>query len=205
MGTDSSTIIQSGSEFFSSLVEQGIESRGLSVSSPVIQYLTNMLTFYVDARNLHEPEYDESGRRNPQTLAEMWLVAQTSEPMTQKELLRKLGDRTLYICGFFSESLNRSLVDIDYYHTMGTSAYKALAGSVEAQSRPMFDEISQRYLEIVEVLNVISHDAFIKTDQGILRLYETFLRTGSSLAKQKLEALGVFTSTDITLKKASGH
>jgi hypothetical protein len=187
------------------LVQTGISARGIVVGAPVVSYLAKMLTFYVDARNLHEPEYDESGKKNPQTLAEIWLTAQTSEPTVQRELLRKLGDRSLYISGFFSESLSRSLVDVDYYYAMGSTAYSTLANHSEASLRSVFTEISERFIEFVEVLNVISHDSFVKTDQGILRLYETYLRTGSNLAKEKLEALGVFTPAGTNLKRSTGH
>jgi len=206
MSTNDTMIIQSGSDFFNSLVESGIKARGLSVSNGVSEYLTQVLTHYVDARNLHEPQFNELGKRNPQTLAELWLTAQSAEPTTQKDLLKKLGDRTLYISGFFSESLNRSLVDVDYYHSMGASAYKTLSHHhQDASNKTVFSEISDRFIDFVEVLIVISQDAFVKTDQGILRLYETYLRTGSTLAKEKLETLGVFTAWSTSLKKISGH
>jgi len=205
MSSNDTMIIQSGSEFFLTLVKSGISHRRLSVSDHVSAYIAQILTFYVDARNLHEPAFDESGKRNPQTLAELWLTAQNSEPHIQRDLLKKLGDRTLYISGFFSESLNRSLVDVDYYCAMGVSAYKTLAQNQESSHKSVFSEISERFLDFVEVLSVISQDAFVKTDQGILRLYETYLRTGSSLAKEKLETLGVFTAWSTNLKKISGH
>lgn len=205
MSSKSTHLIQSGSNYFNDLVESAVSTRGLVVSKPAIRYLGDILSFYVDARNLHEPEYDESGKKNPQTLAEMWLTAQTAELSVQKELLKKLGDRTLYISGFFAESLNRSLVDIDYYCNMGVAAYQALAWIKDSGTNSVFNEISERFLDFVEVLNIISHDAFARTDQGILRLYETYLRTGSPLAKERLKGVGVFVSSDTTLKKVSGH
>lgn len=205
MSSNDTKIIQSGTEFFSQLVTSSVEARGLNVSQFIIDYLTKTLTHYVDARNLHEPEYTESGKRNPQTLAEIWLTAQNSEPSTQKELLKKLGDRTLYISGFFSESLNRSLVDIDYYHSMGASAYRVLALNSSSNLNSIFSEMSDRFLDFVEVFAVISQDAFVRTDKGILRLYETYLRTGSNLAKEKLQALGVYTPWITNLKRISGH
>ncbi len=135
----------------------------------------------------------------------MWLTAQNAEPLTQRELLKKLGDRTLYISGFFSESLNRSLVDLDYYSSMGTSAYRTLSIS-ENKCSSLYNEMSIRFHDLVSVLNFISHETFIKTDQGILKLYETYLRTGSSLAKEKLQALGVFAAASSNAtKKHSGH
>jgi hypothetical protein len=205
MANGGSPIIQSGAEYFEGLVAAGIKSRGLLVEAPVVSYLTKMLTFYVDARNLHEPEFDEQGRRNPQTLAELWLTAQTAELSTQKSLLKKLADKSLYISGFFSESLNRSLVDLDYYQAMGASAYRSLAQRTDAVSTFVFTEISDRFLDFVEVFNVISQDSIARTDQGILRLYENYLRTGSPLAKEKLQEVGVIPAAPNTLKKVSGH
>lgn len=205
MASDPTMIIQSGSDYFNHLIKLGVDKRGIEVSNPIIQYLAKMLTHYVDARNLHEPEFDENGNRNPQTLAELWLTAQNSDSTTQKELLKKLGDRTLYISGFFSESLNRSLIDVDYYYSMGVSAYKTLAYQSPSNQKSVFEEMSTRFLDFVEVLVVISQDAFANTDKGILRLYETYLRTGSNLAKQKLETLGVFAPWSANLKKLSGH
>lgn len=205
MKADSFKLIQLGSDYFDELVRTGINERGFVVSAPVVKYLGNILAFYVDARNLHEPEYDEFGRKNPRTLAEIWLTAQTAEVSVQSELLKKLGDRTLYISGFFAESLNRSLVDLDYYCAMGTAAYKALAYKTDQLSGAVFEEMSARFLDFVEVLNVISQDSFAKTDQGILRLYETYLRTGSGLAKERLEELGVFVNADANLKKITGQ
>ena len=111
----------------------------------------------------------------------------------------------MYISGFFSESLNRSLVDLDYYQSMGTTAYKTLAYTSEQTQSAIFTEISNRFIEFAELFNIISHDSFAKTDQGILRLYESYLRTGSSLAKEKLETLGVFAPWTNNLKKITGH
>lgn len=198
-------IIQSGNDIFEDLVKSSVDSRGMVFSAPVIKYLTEMLSFYVDARNLHEPEFDETGKKNPQTLAEIWLTAQTAESATQKELLKKLGDKTLYISGFFAESLNRSLVDVDYYCSMGSSAYHSLSSLGEKASKETYSELAERFLDLVEVFNVISHQTFVGTNQGILRLYETYLRTGSSIARERLEGVGVFVSADANIKKVSGH
>lgn len=204
MRTNTTTsLIYSGADYFGSLVKAGLQRRRLSVSDSVCSYLVQLLNFYVDARNLHEPEYDESGKRNPQTLAEMWLTAQTADAQAQRELLKKLGDRSLYISGFFSESLNRSLVDVDYYYSMGASAYRSLATQTEKSKGHIFNEISDHFLELVDVFGSISQESFGKTDQGILRLYESYLRTGSSLAKERLQTLGVFTPNNGSLKKSS--
>lgn len=201
----SSFIIISGTEYFRDLVQFAIQAQKLSVSPSACHYLSGLLTHYVDARNLYDPEFDECGNKNPQTLAELWLTAQNVQGSAQKDLLKKLGDKSLYISGLFSESLNRSLVDLDYYKNMGASAYRTLAATSQGESRSVFNEMALRFLDFVEILNVISHEAFTQTDQSILRLYESYLRTGSRLAQKKLEDLGVFTESSLNVKKVSGH
>lgn len=202
---EKAVLLSSGSEYFSELIETSVKSRQISLSSPVTQYLANLLTHYMDARNLYEPKFDEYGNKNPQTLAELWLTAHSMDGHAQKELLRKLGDKTLYISGFFADSLNRSLVDLDYYQSMGVSAYRSLSLSGDGEIQPLFSEIAKRFVEIVEVLNVISHESFVKSDQSILRLYESFLRTGSHLARERLQSLGVSPIPTVPLKKVSGQ
>ena len=44
--------------------------------------------------------------------------------------MKQVGDTSLYVAGFFAESLTRSLVDVDYYVGIGQSAYAQLARSL---------------------------------------------------------------------------
>ncbi|MGZ3798493.1 MAG: hypothetical protein ACXVB1_19140, partial [Pseudobdellovibrionaceae bacterium] len=104
----------SPTSFFTELVQNGLTQRKVQTLPLVENYLVNLLQHYLDARNLFDCEYaSESGQKNPQTLAEMYLTAQNAELYSKVELLRKLGDRTLYISGFFGDSLSRKVVDID--------------------------------------------------------------------------------------------
>ena len=47
--------------------------------------------------------------------------------MAQRDDLRSVGDQSLFITGFFADSLNRSLVDVDFYIHLGELAYRSLA------------------------------------------------------------------------------
>ena len=109
-------------------------------------------------------------------------------------MLRKLGDRTLYISGFFGDSLSRKVVDIDYYAQIGGSAYATLAHCTREDTlAKVYHVFSARFMDFVDVLTFISHQSLIKSDQSILRLYDRYLRTGSELAKDKLIEAGVLT------------
>lgn len=199
-------LVLSSKDYFYENISKGLQRRKINVIPEVIIYLTNLLNHFMFTQNLHEEDVSESGQRKPKTLAELLLTAQNSEPVQKMELLKKLGDRTLYISGFFADSLNRSLVDLDYYKTMGISAYSSLSDIVKEQSSArIFFEISKKFTELSDVLTLISQESMVQTDQSILRLYENYLRTGSELAKEKLSDLGVLTVCETQTKKFSEH
>lgn len=191
--TKTTDLFVSPGDFFRDLVRKGFERRKLDTFPHVESYVVQLLQHYLDARNLFDPEFDEAGRRIPKTLAEMYLTANNAEDQHIKvELLKKLGDRSLYMSGFFGDSLQRKLVDVDYYVNMGGVAYATLASCVrEDTSARIYETISKRFIEFVDVLTYISHSSFIKSNESVLRLYDRYLTTGSELAREKLHEMGV--------------
>ena len=108
--------------------------------------------------------------------------------------LKRLGDVSLFVAGFFSGSLARSLVDVDYYINMGENAYHSLADSVQASIRSrafasVFAELAEKFQPLVDVLGEVAEPG--KTDQDALRLYEVWLRTGSKRALKSLREIGL--------------
>ncbi|WII73061.1 hypothetical protein QJS83_04135 [Bdellovibrio sp. 22V] len=193
--TTSVELFVSPEGYFQEMVQKGLSQRKIQTYPVVENYLVNLLQYYLDARNLFESEYaNESGQKNPQTLAETFLIAQSAELSTRIEMLRKLGDRTLYISGFFGDSLSRKIVDIDYYADIGGAAYASLAHCTREDTlAKVYSTFAQNFLDFVDVLTYISHHSFIKSDESILRLYDRYMRTGSELAREKLVEMGVLT------------
>jgi hypothetical protein len=189
----SNSLLLSSKDFFSSIVREGFKNRNLQVHGTVEKYIVQLLEFYLDSRNLHEPEFSESGERQPQTLAEMFLTAQSKKNVDKINLLKKLGDKSLYISGFFGDSLQRKIIDVDYYISMGEVAYAQLADHTrEEEFNLVYSTIANRFVDFVDVLMFVSHSSIPTTDKNVLRLYEVYLRTGSEVAKTKLVELGVF-------------
>jgi len=184
-------------DFFKDLVRQGFAQRKLETYPFVESYLVDLLQHYLDAKNLFDPDYDEAGRKVPKTLAEMYLQASSTDDQAVKvELLKKLGDRSLYMSGFFGDSLQRKAVDVDYYVNMGGVAYASLASCVRQDTTAkVYSTISKRFIDFVDVLTYISHNSFIKSNESILRLYDRYLTTGSELAREKLTEMGVLSLT----------
>lgn len=180
-------------DFFKNLVRQGFAQRKLETYPHVETYLVDLLQHYLDAKNLFDPDYDEQGRKVPKTLAEMYLYANNAQDQKVKvELLKKLGDRSLYMSGFFGDSLQRKIVDVDYYVNMGGVAYATLATCVrEDTTAKVYSTISRRFIDFVDVLTYISHSSLIKSNESVLRLYDRYMTTGSELAREKLTEMGV--------------
>ncbi len=182
-----SNLFVSPEDYFTEVVRQGLEQRRIKTFPHVETYLVNLLQHYLDARNLFNDQAN-------QTLAEMMLIAHNSEPAIKTDMLKKLADRSLYISGFFGDSLNRKVVDIDYYANMGGSAYASLAHfTKEDTTAKVYGAFSKNFMDYVDVLTVISHMSLIKSNESILRLYDRYMRTGSELAREKLVEMGVLT------------
>ena len=189
-------ILLSPRDYFDQVLDDAFYARKIKTESNVKGYLIEVLEHYLDAQNLFESDQkDEFGKRKPTTLAELYLTAANADLRQKIELLKKLGDKSLYISGFFGDSLQRKIVDLDYYVNMGGSAYDTLSKTVDKRDplRDVFETISRRFVDFVEALTYISQNAMVSNNQSLLRLYDRYLQTGSTLAKEKLLEMGIVT------------
>ena len=194
MSKTQTLFLTSPREFFIEAIDDGLNKRHVKTVPAVRAYLVELLEFYLDARNLFDQNNSEAINKQPTTLAEMLLTATNANHLEKIELLKKLGDRSLYISGFFGDSLQRKLVDIDYYAEMGGVAYGTLASHTKEDTKSQVYKIfSRNFIEYVDVLTYVSQNSMIQSDQGVLRLYDRYMRTGSELAREKLIEMGVLT------------
>ncbi len=188
-----STIIMSANGFFQEVVQEAIASRRVETFPMAQNYLVSILETYIYTENLFCLQ-EENGKRARETLAELFLKAQSASGTQKEELLKKLGDIALYVSGFFGDSFQRKIIDIDYYIDMGETAYGTLAvESKQDTLRKVFSEFSKKFLSFVDVLTLISYKSQAQSEKNILRIYEKFLKTGSELARETLKEKGIFT------------
>lgn len=201
----SDSILLSHTQFFKEAVRDALATRRIQTPAPAEDYLVSLLEHYVVADRLFDAEIvDESGQRRPQTLAEMLLTAVQSERSTKVELLKRLADRTLYTCGFFGDSFQRKIIDVDYCVDMAGTAYGLLAESTRDESvAEIYTIYSRRFVEFVDALNYISEKSQLQSTSNVLRIYDRFLKTGSDLAREKLSDLGIVPISKSDQKKVS--
>jgi hypothetical protein len=181
-------------EFFHDSVQTALRKQRVDVDDHTEHYVVNVLTMFARSEELYEST-PEGVRIKP--LARMLADASEASSAQQRdETLRRLGDVSLFIAGFFAQSFARKLVDIDYHIAMGGRAYGTLAdnlrGSIRGQAfAAVFLELAQKFQRLVDVLNEVAEMAHTHTDKDILRLYEIWMKTGSPRAFAILQRLGV--------------
>jgi hypothetical protein len=181
-------------EFFHDSVQTALRKQQVAVDDHTEHYVVNVLTMFARSDELYE-QTPEGTRLKP--LAHM-LAAATEAPTLQQrdQALRRLGDVSLFIAGFFAQSFARKLIDVDYHIAMGGRAYGTLADTMRNSMRgqafaAVFLELAQKFQRLVDVLNDVAEMAHEHTDKDILRLYEIWLKTGSPRAYGILRRLGV--------------
>ena len=190
---ESLVAVRSLREFFRDSLHAAMTRQKLAVEGQTEQYVVNLLTEFARADALFE-QTPEGPRLRP--LATMFSDAQAAGPADRNRMLRRIGDVSLFIAGFFAQSFARRLVDIDYHIAMGGRAYGSLAGSLGPSARAavlagIFRELAAKFQRFVDALNEISEMSYVHTDRDVLRLYEIWLRTGSLRAHGILQRLGV--------------
>lgn len=181
-------------EFFHDSVQTALRNQQVAVDDHTEHYVVNVLTMFARSDELYE-QTPEGTRLKP--LAHMLAdAAEASTPQLRDQALRRLGDVSLFIAGFFAQSFARKLIDVDYHIAMGGRAYGTLADTMRNSMRgqafaAVFLELAQKFQRLVDVLNDVAEMAYEHSDKDILRLYEIWLKTGSPRAFAILRRLGV--------------
>lgn len=194
-------VLASPREFFVDRIDNAFKRLKFEPLALSRKYLVDLLEHFMFAKNLFTE--DAEGKLRRESLAEMYLKAQNSPAPVRVDLLKKLGDSSLYISGFFGDSLARKIVDLDYYVDMGGVAYGSLAHSIsDEEASLMFTEFSTRFTQFVDVLTYISQDTKVQSNADLLRLYDRYLATGSRLAEEQLLEKGLL-NADLQKTKAN--
>ncbi len=178
---------ESAVEYFKELVDRALTHQGLAAQELTSFYVVQLLASFLQTPD----NYDEG------PLSIQLMRALESGGMRQRASLKQIGDLSLFIAGFFSESLNRKLVDVDYYASIGGRAYHALSRVETDTFSPVFAELGSKFVDFVEVLSEVSERTSCATNVDLLRLYEKWVKTGSRRSGQLLVERGVVPNASI--------
>ncbi len=181
-------------EYFKHSVTEAMGRQNVSATEEAVHYVVNMLAQFTRSDALFECTSDGYSIR---PLALFYAQAVEAESRTARELtLKRLGDVALLISGMFSASLDRKLVNVDYYIAMGGSAYGFLSSGMSHASNQrangqMFAELAAKFQAFVDVLAEVSDNSSLRAPTDVMRLYENWARTGSRRSAEQLRKLGI--------------
>lgn len=182
---------------FSELLAGALERTRVEPSPMATAYLVDLLDERVaKASSAGDPPGVE------ESLAEGLLRARLERGATRIRRLRVLGDRALFVAGFFCDSLERTVVGLGWYRDAGRQAYAELSTSLRGRRSEvppadpgitlpeLFEELADRFPEFVEVLTEVSDRTRTATPGGLDGLYARFLSTGMDRDRSRVARRG---------------
>lgn len=164
---------QSPAGFFRDRLESALARQHVTAGPLTTGYLVNLLCQFMRA------DACDGFGRDAEPLAFRLVRALDHGGALQRAQLRSLGDFSLFVSGFFSESFPLRTVDVDYYVSMGEYAYGSLSRSDSEEATEVFGELARKFVGFMDVLSDVSEQTGAPRGRDVLRLYEKWLKTGS--------------------------
>ncbi len=178
-------------DYFHHQLRQAFFNQQFEATPSTELYLVHLLSNFCHCEALYS--YED---REERPLAIQYLESLQADRLERIRILKKLADFSLYIAGFFQDSLNRKNVDLNYYMTMGGNAYHGLHAMLQnyfdkTLHHETFLELSSYFNRFVDILCEVSENSQIAKNSDLLRLYEKYLVTGSERIRKKLIKFGI--------------
>jgi hypothetical protein len=169
---------------FAELVGGALQEIGPRPSPMATTYLIELLDERVRA-----PEPEEGAREG--LLAEALLAARLAEGAERIAQLHRLGDRSLFLAGFFGDSLCRGRGNRSYCAEVGRSAYAglstALASTLAERTWPrLFEELADRFPDFADVLSEVCEHVCPRGSEALVGLHRRYVESGSECDRRRL-------------------
>jgi hypothetical protein len=142
-------------QLFLQLTQRGLSQLQLH-DRDTIDYITNMLTEFVNMENMYRIE-DNKGRRVQYLFELLTQAGLEMSPSRRRDCYKHVGDLTLFNLGLFPESLTygHRTVSPEYYAQTGRRSYNIVA-DMEASSAgrtTVYRKLSEQFEQCVVGLN----------------------------------------------------
>ena len=185
-------VAPSMTQFFHDVVNDALRARHVEATPEASGYLVGILCDYA-----HPNEEASTTFSEPLT----FLLRDALEAPGPERLrrLRALGDGVLYAIGFFGEHLTQRGADRRYIEQVGATAYQHAAAILRTRmvrhaEPPVFSELSAKFERFAAVLGDVAEEtlgAMVRDSQSLVRVYERWIRTGSTRLADELGLHGI--------------
>lgn len=177
-------------DFFASELRLAMENHGVSAKPHSFEYLVELLVRFISSENFFK--VNPSGQYEDTLLFDLYIEYIQSPQEKKMAILQRIGDLCLLISGYFGESLQSKLVDVEYYFGMGGTAYQTLSELQKNRTtRGIYAELSGKFQPFSNVLGEMSERSGLQSNRDILKLYERWLVTGSERLRKILSEHGI--------------
>lgn len=178
MGVTPATSI---SEFFREVLSDALDRERVDVSEHTECYLVGLLGDYAHTQITNEP---------------LSLKLAETAAGERVQALKEVGDTSLYVTGFFADSLERGLVAADYYISLGESAYRELSHRLSSSTvAEVYEELAAKFPVFVDVLAAVRSQVAL-AGSDVASLYAEWQRTRAEWIEKRLRGLGVIVIDD---------
>lgn len=184
-------ISPSVADYFGSVVDDALRSCNVQASPAASQYVVGVLCDFARP---------DDGAESPFTKPLTFQLREALEaPFAERfRRLRALGDGVLYATGFFGGHIELRGFDKKYVMHVGSSAYQNAAAMLHTPGRTghldVLEELAVKFDAFVHVLAEVAEGALAmgaRDERGVVKLYERWLKTGSSRIAEELGARGI--------------
>ncbi|HVJ65236.1 MAG TPA: hypothetical protein VM901_08275 [Bdellovibrionota bacterium] len=189
-------ILGSLEDFFRGELFEVSRKQNLEIDAPVSAYVAQLLVKFSQSSSFVE-QYLPSGEKSKDpVLALLWLEGLQKRPSEQLTQMQYLGDVALFTRGFFSDRLEKALLDRDYYTAMGEQAYHQAASlqtvlRSDLALKELFQRLSHSFPNVVSVLEEISLRSQVTQSDGLVKLYQKWLQRPDQKLGRILQENGV--------------
>lgn len=177
-------------DYFQDELKAVMERQKVSTHELSFDYLVDLLVQSMDSQKFFATNAE--GKLEDNFLVDLYRQYKEGNHNQQIHSLKRLGDVCLMIAGFFPDSLNRKLVDLEYYQGMGTSAYSHLSNyQLHEMARSIYKELSEKFKNLSDVFQELSERSLMQSNTDLLRLYEKWQVTGSKHIRDILKEKGI--------------
>ena len=165
--------------FFNDRIQEMMNLYSAFLSKDAEIYLSNLL---VERAHSHEDCF-------PETFVALYQHACEVSNSQAIQIYREMGDRALFVSGYFRQSLKRRLVGVDYYQHMGAMAYSAIASQSHSFG-VLFAEMAQNFALCSNLLR----ELWIKLQtrpEDLLSLYQEWLESREPAIARHLKCYGI--------------
>lgn len=179
-------------DFFRTQVNDASKALALSLPDEIEFYLVNLLCEFV---NPNAMQIDQTNVFDT-PLALLLAKALESPPDDQIKVLKRLGDTSLYVSGYFQDCFKRKAVDVSYYIDMGSVAYGHTAQLMKSYrgdthfSR-VYTTLAHEFRKLVAVISEIAETLLVGRTEDLLNTYIKWQNTQSVKLRKILEEQGV--------------